>query len=265
MAQLLRKLRRAVLKQDPSFCDMYTDARASQAAEEYLRIIRRHLRERFGEAKQLSILDAGCQAGRLLIPLAEEGHRLIGIDTSHIALRRMRQHVQERRVAVRLHRGNIAKLRQWVSPASLDAVICAEVLYLSRDYEALLSLLMQSLKPGGLLCVSHRPAVHYVAAALEQGSAAQAVELLERIEGPSPDGKYHNWQTESQLRALYERLGCAVLACEPIDYRDWSIDPLCVTDDAMRQWLHPFHQEGRIWRTPSYQLVIAQRASWAAP
>ena len=73
MVRLLRKALRGVLHYDPSYCDMYEDPHARASAVEYLGHIRRHLRERFGTAR-LQLLDAGCQAGRLLVPLAEDGH-----------------------------------------------------------------------------------------------------------------------------------------------------------------------------------------------
>ena len=241
---------------------MHEDACAQTVSHEYLGYISQHLRERFGATKKLNILDAGCQAGRLLIPLAEEGHRLIGIDASDFALRRARQHAQERRLTVQLHRGDIAQLRNWVPPASLDVVICTEVLYLCRNYEAILSLLMQSLQPGGLLCVSHRPAAYYAAVALEHGADAQAADVAQRFDGPSTDGDYHNWQTESQLRMLYERTGCSVLACEPIDRKARAITLSGVTDKIVSRLLQPFHDHGTL-RVPAYLLVIAQRASWA--
>ena len=263
MRQWLRKIRRAILNQDPSFCDMHEDVAARGAADEYLGHIRKCLRERFDGRKHLRILDAGCQAGRLLIPLAEDGHQLIGVDASGFSLRRAAQHVKERGLSVCLHRGNIAQLRQWVSPASLDVVICTEVLYLCRDYESILSLLAQSLKPGGMLCISHRPTAYYATVALEHGADAQAADIARRSDGPSTDGDYHNWQTEPQLRALYERAGCSVLACAPINRQERTINFSDVMDDIVRRLLRPFH-ENKTVRVPSYLLIIAQRVSWAA-
>ena len=216
-AKLLRKFQRALLDRDPSFCDMYEDERASRAGKEYLAHIRRHLQDTFGDRKPLAILDAGCQAGRLLIPLAQDGHRVVGIDTSAFALRRAGRHAKQLGLSIELHTGSIAKVRSWIKPASLNAAICAEVLYLCRDYRQLLRLLADSLKPGGLLIASHRPLEFYVAKALQQGKAALAEELRARREGPSPDGTYHNWQTADELEALYREAGVSLRRCEPID------------------------------------------------
>lgn len=236
MAQLLRKLTRAFLNYDPSFCDMYEDAHARAAAEEYLGHIRRHLRERFGK-QPLTILDAGCQAGRLLIPLAQEGHQLIGVDTSGFALRRARRHARARHLPVRLHRGSIASIQRWVRPESMDAVLCMEVLYLCEDYRELFHRLVESVKPGGLVGISHRPAAFYVANAMAQGRQDLAADIARRREGPTADSAYHNWQTESELRDWYRDEGLHVVGCYPVDYTTMGPD-------------------GRV---PQYLLMVAQK------
>ncbi len=200
MKQFVRKLKRAVLNKDPSFCDMYQDEPSRQMAEVYLRYLQPALRQ--NRMKSLTILDAGCQAGRLMIPLAQEGHQLIGIDTSSFALRRAEQNAEEAGVSVILRHGNIAQLRKWIPPRSVDVVLCLEVLYLSRDYRALLQLLIDSVKPGGLVCASYRPARYY-------GKTAAG-------EGPTRDGSYHNWHTPASLRDWYQSLSLRWLDCLPI-------------------------------------------------
>lgn len=237
---------------------MYEDAHSRQAAEEYLSHIRSALRETFGQ-KSLSILDAGCQAGRLLIPLAQDGHKLVGVDTSGFALRRAQRHAQQFNVSVELHKGNIAHLRRWVSPVSLDVVICTEVLYLCQDYRALLKLLADSVKPGGLLCISHRPMAFYAGTALKRGDAPMAFSVLQRAEGPSPDGTYHNWQTNEHLEVLYQEAGAAVLRCEPVDHASMTFDLAKTQDPALQQLFGPLHQRDSTYRVPQYVLVIAQR------
>ena len=258
MQKFLRKLKRAVLNSDPSFCDMYEDAHASSAAEEYLSHIRPAIRGQFG-GRTLAILDAGCQAGRLLIPLAQGGHRLIGVDTSAFALRRTRQHAKMRDLAVWLHRGNIAHLRRWVAPGSLDVAICTEVLYLCRDHRELLRLLAESVAPGGLLCLSHRPSVFYAGVALRRGEIEAASSIIRRSEGPSPDGAYHNWQTPEQLDAWYREAGLHVLGCVPVDHTAMSLDLSGVRDPDLLRALTSAHQGDSMYRIPQYLLVIARK------
>ena len=260
MQKLFRKLKRALFNSDASFCDMHDDARASRAAREYLESIRRHLRAQFGE-RLLSIVDAGCQAGRLLIPLAADGHRLIGIDTSEFALRRARQHARERGLSVTVHRGTIAQIRRWVKPAGVDAVICAEVLYLCPDYRDILKQLAASLVPGGLLIVSHRPPAFYVALAALGGDGIMARSILDRIEGPSSQGTYYNWQTVEQLQALYAELGLDLLECSPIDYDERSLKAPVQLNGGSARLPEFLELDAHRIRTPSYLLVIARKPS----
>ena len=235
MTQLLRKVARAVLNYDPSFCDMYEDEHARAAASEYLDHIRRHLRERFGN-QRLVMLDAGCQAGRLLIPLAQDGHSVIGVDASSFNLRRARAHAKEQQVTVRLIRGDIANLSRWIRPASLDGVVCAEVLYLCPNYRTLLQRLIQVMKPGGLLFVSHRPTSYYVTRALLRAQSEQATSFIGQSEGPSTDGAYHNWQTPEQLAALYGSLHLRLIRCYPIDDSAFQLD-LSLASEEVKQFL----------------------------
>ena len=258
MAQLLRKLRRTVLNEDPSFCDMFTDERARRAGEEYLRHIRQAMQEQFG-LRRLTILDAGCQAGRLLIPLAQDGHQLIGVDRSGFALRRARHHAATHGVRARVYRGDIGELRRWIAPASVDVVCCLEVLYLCPDYERLLGLLADTVKPGGLLCVSHRPTVYYVVSALRHHQPDQAAEALRRSDGSSSAGGYHNWHTPEQLTRLYDGLGLRVLRCQPVDDETNTCETSLASQEVLRA-LAPFHVRDSTFRFPSYWLVIAQRS-----
>ncbi|MBI3324157.1 MAG: methyltransferase domain-containing protein [Candidatus Omnitrophica bacterium] len=256
MRKWLRKLRRVFLDSDPSFCDMHEDERARNAGEEYLRHIRRHLTAAFGQ-RRLNILDAGCQAGRLLIPLASDGHRLTGVDTSGFALRRARRHARQRSLAVRLFGGTIGRLRRWVAAESLDAVVCTEVLYLCQNYRRLLELLADSVKPGGLLCISHRPALYYAVAALRKGRPDQAAGILTCREGASPEGAYHNWQTREQLEELYASLGLAMRGCYAVDWSSWQFD-LSGAPAAVREAMEECRSNGR-FEVPAYLLIVAQK------
>ena len=263
MTHVIRKMWRALFDYDPSFCDMYKDAAARVAGEEYLGYMRSHIQKRFGP-QQLSILDAGCQAGRLLIPLAEDGHHVTGLDTSLFALRRARRRAKARHLSIALHRGNIADLRRWIQPSSVDVVVCTEVLYLCRNYRQLLQQLADSVKPGGLLFVSHRPTLYYVAGALCRAQSADASSFLARTEGRSPDGAYHNWQTPEQLMEVYRSLDLRQLGCYPIRVEQTKLDLSMVADAEVRRLLASVHAADDRYRIPTYFLVVAQRATKVA-
>ena len=91
MKRIRRKLMRSLLGVDPDYGDMFTSEGERFFAELYLQHIRRHLKEAFG-GRAVTILDAGCQAGRLAIPLAKDGHRVTAVDTSSFALKKAKEH-----------------------------------------------------------------------------------------------------------------------------------------------------------------------------
>jgi len=260
MTNVIRKLWRALFNYDPSFCDMYEDAAARVAGEEYLGHIRYHLQQRFGQ-QRLSILDAGCSAGRLLIPLAKDGHRVTGLDASIFALRRARRHAKAHSLSIPLHRGDLTHLRQWIQPSSVDVVICTEVLYLCRNYRQLLQQLADSIKPEGLLFISHRPALYYIAGVLRHAQADQAAWLIARTEGRSPDGAYHNWQTQEQLVELYRSLDLRQLGCYPIRVEPSQLNLSRVAHAEVKRLLGSVHDADSLYRIPTYFLVVAQRRS----
>ena len=258
MEKFTRKFKRALLNQDASFSDMYEDANLQNSSSEYLGYIGRHLTKVFGE-RRVTILDAGCQAGRLLVPLAADGHTVIGLDTSGFALRRAAKHARSYKSNVRFHRGDLSEIRRWVPASGLEVAICAEVLYLCPNYRQLLQLLLDSVKPGGLLCVSHRPAIYYVAKAMHAGKLDLASAMLSRGEGPSPDGTYHNWQTDAQLLELYHALGADVLGRYPVDARSVEIIHDGEHDTAVQAQLAALPRQGMLAQVPAYTLVVAQR------
>ena len=117
---------------------MFLNEREKFFGELYLHHIRRFLRETFGE-KKVSILDAGCQAGRLAIPLAKEGHGLTAVDTSGFALKQAKRHAEEEGVSVHFLKGDVSEILTR-DPQAFDVILCIEVLYLREKYREFLRL-----------------------------------------------------------------------------------------------------------------------------
>jgi len=69
------------------------------------------------------IVDAGCGTGGLLLRLQQAGYRVRGFDVSPYAVER------SRRRGLQVDIASIAELRAHILPASLVAIICADVLY----------------------------------------------------------------------------------------------------------------------------------------
>ncbi|OGX41699.1 MAG: hypothetical protein A3C53_04870 [Omnitrophica WOR_2 bacterium RIFCSPHIGHO2_02_FULL_68_15] len=237
----VKKLLRAVANYDPGYYDMHDDVDESWFARLYLERIRRRAEEA-GIAPPATVLEAGCQAGRLVVPLARLGFAVTGIDTSGFALRRARVHARSAGVAARFIKGDLLKVLR-SGRHRYDIVVCAEVLYLSPRYREMLAALAGAVKPGGLLCVSHRPKTYYLLEALRHGNVEAARRVLAssegRFDGPHPERGYYNWQTDEELRALYRELGLEGVAVYPIDQTAWlsGVAPSQLAERARRLWL----------------------------
>ncbi|MBI3330630.1 MAG: hypothetical protein HYZ96_00795, partial [Candidatus Omnitrophica bacterium] len=142
-------------------------------------------------------------------------------------------------------------------------VVCAEVVYLSPHSRRMLEALAAAVRPGGLVCVSHRPKMYYLLEALRQYDMESAADVLGRGEGPFRDSAYYNWQTPEELRALYRSLGLRCLAVHPIDRLAWlgQVDVKRLTEPQRAQWVQwelglPDEAAGGFAR---YLLVVAER------
>ena len=238
MQKTLRKVLRAVADYDPDYYDMYADPNEACFAQLYLEHITRHAKLA-GIHPPASVLEAGCQAGRLAIPLAKQGFTVTGIDTSGFALRRAREHADKAGVRATFVPGDFVKVLAGHPEWSFDVAVCAEVLYLSPQYRQMLKAIAQAVRPGGLVCASHRPKFYYLMEAIRQYDFGSAGQVLERSEGPFRDAAYYNWQTEPELRSLYESLGLRWLGMYPIDRLAWltGLKPAELPEAQREQWL----------------------------
>lgn len=239
----VQKVLRTVANYDPDYYDMYADPAEALFAQLYLARIRRHA-DQAGIASGARVLDVGCQAGRLAIPLAQDGFRVTGVDRSGFALRRAAQNARTAGAAVTWVRGDILQTlpRQ---PGPYDIIVCAEVLYLCQNYREILRALAGVLRPGGLAFVSHRPKAYYLSEAVQRSApriaatVAQAGEGCFLPEGAYTEAGYFNWQTDAELRQLYRDAGLAWQVAYPIDAYAWpgGQSPAAMTPAEQAAWL----------------------------
>lgn len=214
MKRLLRKSLRALFSYDPAYFDMYLDAQESFFAAMYLRAMESRLASL--RRSPLDLLDAGCQTGRLAIPLAKGGHRVVGVDTSGFALRRARQHSRREGVGIRWVKGDILGVLGKFRKEPFDGVLCIEVLYLRQNFREILGAFRSVLKEEGVLIASHRPQAYYLKLAKERGDA-QAERFIQTHPEGELWGSYFNWQTPSDLPELYRSVGFSVEEVRPIE------------------------------------------------
>ena len=260
MQKAVRKVLRAVADYDPDYYDMYADPNEAFFAQLYVERIRRHA-EQAGICPPAKVLEAGCQAGRLVVPLAKLGFDVTGVDPSGFALRRAREHVKQAGVAATFVQGKVQEVLAGHPERRYDMVVCAEVLYLCQDYRDILRILAGALRPGGLLCVSHRPKFYYLLEALRQYDLSSAASVQSRGEGPFRDSAYYNWQSEEELRRLYESLGLRWQALYPIDRFAWlaGVSPAQMTSEQRDQLRELELTSTEAPSMARYMLVIATR------
>ena len=260
MQKIVRKLLRAVADCDPDYYDMYADANEAWFGQLYLKRILRHA-QAVGIRPGASLLEAGCQAGRLAIPLARQGFHVTGIDTSRFALRRAREHAKAAGVRAEFIQGDLIRILSDHRQRRFDVVVCAEVVYLSRQHQVMLQALAHAVKPGGLLCVSHRPKFYYLLEALRQYDLESASKVLLQHEGAFRDSTYFNWQTERELRAQYASLGVQWIDMHPIDQFAWlsGMSPSQLTNEERSQWLQLELQSEQAPMCARYVLVVAMK------
>ena len=142
----------------------------------------------FARASTGPILDAACGAGRLLIPLAEAGYSLTGVDSSQRMLELARSRLPELREPRRVHlvQGDLRTLELGDSfGMALVALGSFHHLMTAEDQRRALRSLAKHLKPGGLLLIDLvNPTPEWLAA----GDGALVHQLTAPFPGPEgPD------------------------------------------------------------------------------
>jgi len=118
------------------------------------------LRGLIGDARPLRILEPFCGTGRILIPLACDGHKLVGIDRAGAMLRRAQIKIEQLSPDVQgritLHQADVIET---VWPGEFDVVVlggnCFYELASPAQQEACIASAAAALKPGGHIFVDN--------------------------------------------------------------------------------------------------------------
>ena len=212
--KLKRNFERNFLGKDPHYHDPYDDPAEQFYARIYLKYLFEKIDAQFRH-QQVRILDIGSHTGRLAIPLARAGHFVTGVDSSRFHTLRAREHARKAGVECRFLKGDGFRYLKRLPAESFDLVLCTEVLYQRPDFKTCLEHLLRVVCKGGLLATSHRTRFFYLSRAVREKSFDAIQTLLNRSEG-SLWNSYYNWQTPSELKAIYETLGMDVLLSRPM-------------------------------------------------
>jgi 2-polyprenyl-3-methyl-5-hydroxy-6-metoxy-1,4-benzoquinol methylase len=166
-------------------------------SREFQQVSRRRIHWMCAQVVGPDVLDVGCSQGIASILLAREGHRVVGIDREHEAIRAARERLDQEesfvreRVEFRVGEGRAVGFPD----GSFDAVLLGEVLEHQLDPRKLLGEARRVLRPGGRIVVTTPYGVHpypdhkeplYLSALLERLSAKLSIAeivLLDRYAG----------------------------------------------------------------------------------
>ncbi len=95
------------------------------------------------------ILELGVGTGRIALPVADHGARVVGIDLSADMLATLARQLNPTTLDIQLVRGDITALP--FQPQVFDAAMVTHVLHLVPNWSAVLARLGEVLKPGGAL------------------------------------------------------------------------------------------------------------------
>jgi 2-polyprenyl-3-methyl-5-hydroxy-6-metoxy-1,4-benzoquinol methylase len=166
-------------------------------SREFQQVSRRRIHWMCAQVGGPDVLDVGCSQGIASILLAREGHRVIGIDREHEAIRAARERLDQEeapvreRVEFRVGEGRAVGF----ADGSFDAVLLGEVLEHQLDPAGLLDEARRVLRRGGRIVVTTPYGVHpyadhkeplYLSALLERLSSKLSIAeiaLVDRYAG----------------------------------------------------------------------------------
>jgi ubiquinone/menaquinone biosynthesis C-methylase UbiE len=166
-------------------------------SREFQQVSRRRIHWMCAQVAGPDVLDVGCSQGIASILLAREGHRVVGIDREHEAIRAARERLDQEeaqvreRVEFRLGEGRAVGF----ADGSFDAVLLGEVLEHQLDPGKLLDEARRVLRPGGRIVITTPYGIHpypdhkeplYLSALLERLSSKLSIAeiaLVDRYAG----------------------------------------------------------------------------------
>lgn len=115
----------------------------------------RRLAEEVGLSSTAEVLELGCGSGRLLVPLARDGHRVTGVDLQRTMLRRCEERLERAGRAARARATLVqGDFRALELRRRFPLIVCPfnafMHLYTRADVERFLAAVRRHLRPGGL-------------------------------------------------------------------------------------------------------------------
>ena len=183
--------------------DMVDDPDEAYYAERY----REWLEPRLPESGV--VLDAGCGSGRIAVPIAQRGLRVVGVDFLSGSIERARRYARESGVddRVELIESDLLEYLGGVDDASFDAVVFLEVGFVIPRLAETMRELVRVLRPGGRLLASLRAQWFLAALAVRERDWEMARIVRDERGGALPGMGWQNWSAREDLLALVRSAG----------------------------------------------------------
>jgi 2-polyprenyl-3-methyl-5-hydroxy-6-metoxy-1,4-benzoquinol methylase len=214
-----------------------------------------------------SILDIGCNYGRITIPLLKTGRTVLSTDLVPEYERYIRSKINvQENFSFRVQ--PILDTIQNRNNETFDVIICTELIHMFQHQGLILRSLWEMLNPDGIILTSHRTKGHYLYKSLIKGQHAMMKPII--LEGRA--GAF--WcQTDTELIAMYEQQGFKNIALKGLGifsgispYDPWGhwMDPkrLVGYDKSELREMedHPMVQQN-FMNNARYIIVTAQKPS----
>lgn len=105
--------------------------------------------------ESIDVVELGAGSGRMTVPLAHAGHRVVAIDVSSSQLARLRARVDDAGVAAQVcvTEGDMRRVDELIAPTSCDLVVVPfrGMLHVTAQRDEVLTAIARALRPGGVL------------------------------------------------------------------------------------------------------------------
>lgn len=210
-----------------------------------------------------AILELGCGSGRILLPLAESGHRVVGVDSSEPMLQSARARARKQNVDVTLRRGDMARIDTIPGgPFGLIIASLNSIMHLSEQGQRrMIETAHEALNPGGRLVIDTlNPSLsqlnHLLNTTHVEGSWTtddgvsidkwghrqpsadpQVIDTLIWYDRVQTDGTIHRTRTRFDLRYIHQRELALLLEIAGFVDVDWygsyELDPWDAESDRI--------------------------------
>ena len=220
LSKLYRKTVRAFFRYDPTFIDWYHHPALQGTGAYYLKKVFSVLDPLKEKKEKIRILDLGCQAGRITIPILQAGFKdTLGIDQSGMALRAAQRTLKSLSLTGQFKKMDLAYFVAECPTTSVDVIISIETLYLCLNFDRLIQNIARILKPGGYLIATFKTKSYFFTELVLKNELEKARFVLYASEGEVKDlGR--NWQSQKELLRLLAAHGMECISSEFFSFFD---------------------------------------------